>query len=98
MFHWKQTILIFLDQICPKWIFPFQNKKVNISIEFSIFELVWMPNLPRLCRGNVIYRKYYTLKFFSYHEIHLLISHPFHSSLEVIFEIIMEIRMTTDPF
>ena len=59
-FQFQQTISIilgetdnfdFLDQVCPKKVFPDEKEyfwskieKVNITIEFCIFELVWVPN------------------------------------------------------
>ena len=34
----------FLDQIFPKRVFPFKNRKVNSTTEFCIFKLVLVPN------------------------------------------------------
>ena len=39
------TILNFFDQICPKkFFFRWNWKKMNITIEFCIFELVLAPS------------------------------------------------------
>ena len=38
-FHLKLKILIFMDQICPKRVFPVENKQVNCMIEFCILKL-----------------------------------------------------------
>ena len=44
-FQLKLTILIFWDQICLKnGEFQSETKKVNITIEFCVFELVEIPN------------------------------------------------------
>ena len=44
-FQLKLIILIFLDQICSKRVFQSETEKVKTTIEFWIFELVYVPNL-----------------------------------------------------
>ena len=44
-FQHKQTILIFWTEFAQKRHFWSNKRKVNISIEFCIFELIWVPNL-----------------------------------------------------
>ena len=40
-FKLKLTIFIFLDQIFPNRVFLVENRKVNITIQFCKFELVY---------------------------------------------------------
>ena len=42
-FQFKLTFLFFFDQICPENYFQPKTEKVNITIEFCIFELVKVP-------------------------------------------------------
>ena len=34
----------FLNQVCPKRVIPIKTEKLNITIEFCMFELVYVPN------------------------------------------------------
>ena len=43
-FHLKLTILIFWTKFGQKGYFRSKTEKVNITIEFCIFELVQVPN------------------------------------------------------
>ena len=43
-FQFKLTIVIFLARFAQKGCFPSKAKKVKITIEFYIFELVYVPN------------------------------------------------------
>ena len=43
-FQLKLSILIFWTKFFQKGFFWWKTKKVNITIEFFIFELVWTPN------------------------------------------------------
>ena len=43
-FQLKLTIVIFLARFAQKGCFPSKAKKVKITIEFYIFELVYVPN------------------------------------------------------
>ena len=44
-FQLKLKILILLTKFAQKRYFWSKTEKVNITIEFCIFELVWIPNL-----------------------------------------------------
>ena len=43
-FHLKKTILFFWTKFAPKGYLQSKTEKVNITMEFSIFELVKMPS------------------------------------------------------
>ena len=43
-FQFKQAILIFWTELTRRKYFRSKTEKLNISIEFSIFELVYIPN------------------------------------------------------
>ena len=43
-FQPKLTILTFSSKFAQKWYFQSKTEKVNIAIEFWIFELVQMPD------------------------------------------------------
>ena len=43
-FHLKHTILIFWTKFDQKGYFQLKTEKVNTTIEFCIFKLVWVPS------------------------------------------------------
>ena len=81
-FHLKLTVLTFWTKFDQKGYFPCKTEKVNITVEFCISVLAWVPNFSlnrhsSFCGPNIPQKSISGLKRKSYHRrwiLHVQIS------------------------